>query len=472
MKRERSVKIIATLGPKTESIEAIEELYKTGVDVFRLNFSHGDHAEQAARVKNIRALEKKFNRPMTVLADMQGPKLRLSTFAKGSAEIQTGDTFVLDQTGKPGDNTRVTVPHPEIFDSVTPGTRLLIDDGKVALEVTHNNGKEITTQVVVGGTVSDKKGLNVPNAMLNMSALTQKDHEDLVAALDMDVDWIALSFVQRVEDVLEAREIVGNRASIISKIEKVSAVEQLDGIIDESDAIMIARGDLGVELPAEQVPAIQKRSIRMARRKSTPVVVATQMLDSMVNLPTPTRAEASDVANAVYDGADAVMLSAETTVGDYPVETVSMMDRIIKQVEQDPYYHRQLDELELAGEPRTAEAITMGATEIAKKLDAKVIVAYTESGTSALRVSHNRPDVTILALSPSAQIARRMNLVWGVYPDVIGQVSQFSALINQAKRYIPDHGFGQKGDYAVIVAGVPVGMKGSTNTIRVTKIKE
>ncbi len=471
MIRKRSVKIIATLGPKTEDLASIEKLYKTGVDVFRLNFSHGSHEEQAQRVKNVREIEKKFNRPIAVLADMQGPKLRLATFTNGSATIKTGDTFLLDQDKKPGDHTRVCVPHPEIFSSVTPGTRLLIDDGKVSLEVEANNGKQIATKVVVGGVVSDKKGLNVPNAILKMSALTAKDHEDLRAALDMGVDWVALSFVQRVEDVLEAREIIGTRAAIISKIEKVSAVENLDAIIDESDAIMIARGDLGVELPAEHVPAIQKRSIRMARRKSTPVVVATQMLDSMINLPTPTRAEASDVANAVYDGADAIMLSAETTVGAYPNEAVSMMDRIIKQVEQDPYYHRQLDELQTEVTIGTAEAISFGANEIAKALGAKVIVAYTETGASARRVSYLRPNVTILALSPSMDIARRMNLIWGVYPDTIPQVSQFSTLINQAKRYIPDNGFAQKGDYAVIVAGVPVGMKGSTNTIRVTKIK-
>ncbi len=472
MIRNRSVKIIATVGPETEDLKSIEKLYETGVDVFRLNFSHGSHKEHAQRVKNIRAAEKKFNRPIAILADMQGPKLRLATFAKGSAEIKTGDTFILDQKDEPGDSTRVKVPHPEIFDSVTPGTRLLVDDGKLAFEVVENSGDKITTKILVGGTISDKKGLNVPNAILKMSALTPKDHEDLVAALEMGVDWIALSFVQRVEDVLEAREIIGNRASIISKIEKISAVDNLDAIIDESDAIMIARGDLGVELPAEQVPAIQKRSIRIARRKSTPVVVATQMLDSMINLPTPTRAEASDVANAVYDGADAVMLSAETTVGKYPIETVSIMDRIIQQVEKDPYYHKQLDQLQVEGELRTADAISSGANAIANALGAKVIVAYTESGASANRVSHMRPNVKILALSPSVDIARRMNLVWGVYPDTIPQIHQFSALINQAKRYIPDHGFAQKGDYAVIVAGVPVGMKGSTNTIRVTRIKE
>ncbi len=471
MIRERSVKIIATLGPKTEDIDSIERLYKSGVDVFRLNFSHGSHEEQAQRVKNIREIEKKFNRPMAILADMQGPKLRLGQFVNDEADITTGDTFLLDQDSKPGDATRVCVPHPEIFQSVKKGTKLLIDDGKVSLQVTENSGKVITTKVIVGGKVSNNKGLNVPNALLNMSALTPKDHKDLKAALKMGVDWIALSFVQRVEDVIEAREIIGDKASIISKIEKVSAVENLDAIIEESDAIMIARGDLGVELPAEQVPAIQKRSIRMGRRQSKPVVVATQMLDSMIHLPTPTRAEASDVANAVYDGADAVMLSAETTVGAYPFETVSMMDRIIKQVEKDPYYHRQLDELEIETSINTADAVSMGANEIAKKLNAKVIIAYTETGASALRVSHQRPNVKILALSPSIKIARRMNLVWGVHPDTITQVDQFSALINQAKRYVPDKGFAKKGDYVIIVAGVPVGMKGSTNTIRVTKIK-
>lgn len=472
MRRHRSTKIIATLGPASSSIDRIRDLFTAGADVFRLNFSHGTAADHAARVEIIRALEKEFARPIGILMDLQGPKLRLGSFAAGKVALETGASFRLDLSKTPGDATRAPLPHPEVFKAVRPGSTILIDDGRVRLRVSKVGRDEAETEVAVGGTVSNNKGVNLPDVVLPLSPLTTKDRRDVATALELGADWIALSFVQRAADIAELRKIVGGAASVLAKLEKPSAIEYLDEILELSDAVMVARGDLGVEMPPEDVPSTQKMILRACHSTGTPAVVATQMLDSMVNAPTPTRAEASDVATAVYDGADAVMLSAETASGQYPVEAVRMMDRIVSRVERDPIFRQLVDTARVEPEATTADAISAAARQCAHTLSAAAIVTYTTSGSTARRAARERPDVPILGLTPKLETARRLALVWGVHSVKTGDAHSFGDMVERARRVAAREKLAKPGDRLVITAGVPFGTPGATNILRIAYVED
>lgn len=464
-------KIVATLGPASADRATIEALVHAGADVFRLNFSHGTHADHKARLDLIREIESDLGRPIGVLVDLQGPKLRVGTFANGPAMLVTGDPFRLELDGAVrGDATRVSLPHPEIFAALHPGAELLLDDGRLRLRVERCGPDFAETCVVNGGALSDRKGVNVPGVVLPLSAMTPKDKADLDFGLSLGVDWIALSFVQRAADIEEVKAIVQGRAGIVAKLEKPAAIDSLDAILDVTDAVMVARGDLGVEMPAEQVPAIQKRIVRACRQRGLPVIVATQMLESMVGAQVPTRAEASDVATAIYDGADAVMLSAESASGNYPVESVAMMDRIIAQTEADPHYRTVLDASHTPPSATTADAIGWAVRAVAGLLNVAALVAYTTSGASALRMARERPRASILGITPSASTARRLTLVWGVQPVLspdVPDVDRMTRLaIDTAKRLE----YARTGQTLVIAAGMPFGTSGSTNLLRIAQV--
>ncbi|MDB5662129.1 MAG: pyruvate kinase [Sphingomonas bacterium] len=468
--RNRKVRVLATLGPASSSPEMIRKLYLAGADAFRINMSHGAHAEKAEVIASIRAMEKELGRPTTVLVDLQGPKLRVGTFAAGSVELHVGASFVLDTDPTPGDATRVRLPHSEIFAALEPNARLLLDDGKMVLRVLEVEPTRIVTRVEVGGVLSNHKGLNVPDVVIPMAAMTDKDRADLAFALDNGADWVALSFVQRPEDVAEARRLIGGRAALLAKIEKPAAVERLDEILELADAVMVARGDLGVELPPERVPPLQKRIVETARRLGKPVVVATQMLESMIKSPSPTRAEVSDVATAIYDGADAVMLSAESAAGDWPVEAVAMMNSIAIAVEADPGYHARIHFTETLPDATTADALSFAANQITTTVSAKAIVCFTLSGSTARRISRERPSVPLLVLTPKVQTARRLGLLWGSHAVRTRDVKDFEEMVGKAKRMALRHGLGKAGDRIVIMAGVPFGMPGSTNVLHVVRL--
>ena len=467
MRRRRQTKIVATIGPTSSSKEMIRALFLAGVDVFRLNFSHGQQEEHAARLATIRELESEYGRPIAVLADLQGPKLRIGSFTEGQIKLEQGQTIRLDLNDTPGDETRVQVPHPEVFAAIGVDQYLLLDDGKVRLRVVHCGRDYAETVVEIGNRLSNRKGLNVPDAVLPLSPLTAKDRDDLRFAIDIGVDWIALSFVQRPEDVAEARRLIGGRAHLVVKVEKPSAVNHLDEIIELSDAMMVARGDLGVEMPAEDVPALQKRIVRHCRRAGKPVIVATQMLESMISAPTPTRAEASDVATAVFDGADAVMLSAETAAGQYPGEAVTMMDRIARRVERDPLYRTILDAVPFDLEETAADAITTAARQVASTVKAVAIVTYTTSGSTTLRAARARPEVPIICITSNLGTARRMALCWGVHAINTADVSTFSEMVKKACRLAQRAGLAEEGQRLVVTAGVPFGTPGNTNVLRI-----
>ncbi|MDF1794165.1 MAG: pyruvate kinase [Thalassobaculaceae bacterium] len=470
MRRFRSTKIVATLGPASSDAEMIRHLFEAGVDVFRFNFSHGSHEDHQERCDIVRALEQETGRPIAIMADLQGPKLRVGTFPDGPIDLAAGARFRLELKDGPGTVKRVTLPHPEIFAALEVGTDLLLDDGKVRLRVLKCDAKSADTEVITGGPLSDRKGVNVPGALLPLSALTPKDQNDMRFALDMGADWIALSFVQRPEDVAEARKLIAGRASVLVKLEKPAAIDQLDQIVEIADAVMVARGDLGVELPPEQVPPIQKRIVRLCRSLGKPVIVATQMLDSMVNAPSPTRAEASDVATAVYDNADAVMLSAETAAGKYPLESVTMMNQIIRTVESDDYYLSAAHANQPTPDRTVSDAITLAAREVAEAIDAGCIVTYTTSGSTTIRASRERPTVPILCITSSMKTARRLAMAWGVHAVAIAQEERFSAIVQRATEAAKSEGFAGTGDKVVITAGVPMGKPGSTNVLRVERI--
>ena len=471
LRRRRRTKIIATLGPSSSTPEMLARLFQAGADVFRLNFSHGSHDDHAARIAMIRELEKKVGRPIGILADVQGPKLRVGRFGGGRVSLQTGATFRLDLNPTPGDVTRVELPHPEILAAATIGTNLLLDDGKLRLRVTRVREDHLLTEVVVGGPLSDRKGVNVPDMVLPIPALTVKDREDLAFALDHGVDFIGLSFVQRPEDVAEARAIVAGRAWVMTKIEKPQALENLDAILALSDAVMVARGDLGVELPPEEVPLAQKRIVRAARARGLPVVVATQMLESMISAPAPTRAEASDVATAVFDGADAVMLSGETAAGQYPYEAVNIMDRIIARVEQDDGWRAMIEASRAAPEANAADAIAAAARQVAHTISASAICAFTASGSTALRAARERPEAPIIGLTPSTTTARRLAVVWGAHAVTVAEVSSMTETVNTATRVARAEGFASSGQEIIVIAGVPFGQAGTTNALRVARVK-
>jgi len=471
MRRLRRTKIVATVGPASAGRDTLRELFLAGADVFRLNFSHGSHADHAARLALLRELEVETGRPIGILADLQGPKLRVGTFADGPVQLQAGQALRLDLDPAPGDAQRVNLPHPEIFAALEPGAELLLDDGKLRLQVERCDAASADTRVLVGGRLSERKGVNVPGVLLPISALTAKDRADLDAALALGADWIALSFVQRPEDLEEARALIQGRAGLIAKLEKPAAIERLEDVIAAADAVMVARGDLGVELPAERVPAIQKRIVRACRRLGKPVIVATQMLESMIDSPVPTRAEASDVATAIYDGADAVMLSAESAAGKHPVAAVEMMNRIIEGTESDPLY-RQLMEVSHvpaeAGQADVAEAICCAMRRAAALLKAAAIVCYTSSGHTSLRAARERPEAPVLGLTPSLGVARRLALVWGVH-SVHGEgMSDVSEITAVASQVACRDGFAKPGDTIVTISGVPFGESGTTNLLRIT----
>jgi pyruvate kinase len=466
-----NAKIVATLGPASADRATIEALVRAGADVFRLNFSHGTHADHQARLEMIRAIEAEMERPIGVLLDLQGPKLRVGTFANGPARLVDGASFRLDlDRTTPGDDRRAPLPHPEIFAALQPGAELLLDDGRLRLVVETCGADFAETRVVNGGLLSDRKGVNVPGVVLPLSAMTAKDRADLDFGLSLGVDWIALSFVQRAADIEEVKAVVQGRAGIVAKLEKPAAIFSLDEILDVTDAVMVARGDLGVEMPAEQVPAIQKRIVRACRQRGLPVIVATQMLESMVSAPVPTRAEASDVATAIYDGADAVMLSAESASGQYPVASVAMMDRIIAQTEADPHYRDAIDASHTQPAANTPDAIGWAARSVAGLLDVAAVVAYTSSGSSALRMARERPRAPIIGMTPLREIARRLSLVWGVCPVVCNDVTGVDDMTERAIATARHLAFAQTGQTIVIAAGMPFGTPGSTNLLRIAQI--
>jgi pyruvate kinase len=449
----------------------IERLFRTGADVFRLNFSHGTHEDHAASIATVRALEKSSGRPIGLLADVQGPKLRIGRFAGGRVHLGQGQEFRLDMDPSPGNARRVQLPHPEILSAATPGTTLVLDDGKLRLRVAHNRGDHLLCEVMTGGALSDRKGVNVPDIVLDIPALTKKDRIDLDFALAHSVDFIGLSFVQRPEDVAQAKEIAAGRAWIVAKIEKPQALDQLDAVLDLADAAMVARGDLGVELPPEEVPLAQKRIVRAMRARGKPVIVATQMLESMINAPAPTRAEASDVAGAVFDGADAVMLSAETAAGQYPVEAVDMMDRIVTRVEQDEDWRHLTDAGRPPPEASISGAIASAACQVARTVGARAVAAFTMSGSTALRVSRDRPVPPIMGLVTDASIARRLAVAWGVHAVVTENATGMSDAVRRAVRIAREEGFARPGDVIVVAGGIPFGEPGTTNSLRVATVK-
>ncbi len=473
LRRNRNAKIVATLGPTSSSRDMVRDLFVAGVDVFRLNFSHGSADDHRARFAMLRELEQECGRPIAILADLQGPKLRVGTFADGPVQLHEGASFRLDLDPAPGNASRAGMPHPEIFAALVPGTQLLLDDGKLRLVVEQCGPDYAQARVLVGGKLSERKGVNVPDVVLPITALTPKDRRDLTLALELGADWIALSFVQRPEDVAEARALIGERALIVSKLEKPAAVDCLDAIVALSDAVMVARGDLGVELPAERVPAIQKRIVRSCRRYGKPVIVATQMLESMIDSPVPTRAEASDVATAIYDGADAVMLSAESASGKHPLAAVEMMNRIIQQVEADPSY-RQLMEAShtqaLPGAVDVAQAVCCAMRRAVPLLQAAAIVCYTSSGNTSLRAARERPEAPILSLTPHIETARRLALAWGVHSVHIEDVADVSAMTAMACTVASHTGFARSGQTIVTIAGMPFGEAGSTNLLRIVQV--
>lgn len=470
MRRSRRARILATLGPASSDKATIAKLFDAGADVFRINMSHTNHDRLRHLVAAIREVEIESGRPIGILVDLQGPKLRIGTFTEGRVALEVGQSFVLDSRAAPGDTKRVYLPHHEIFSALEPGHRLLLDDGKVQLRVTRCTKTRAVTVVEAGTTLSDRKGVNVPDSVLALSALTPKDRSDLEAGLNAGADWIALSFIQRPEDLAEVKKIARGRAGVLAKLEKPQAIARLDAIIEYADALMVARGDLGVELPLERVPGIQKHITRAARRAGKPVVVATQMLESMISAPVPTRAEVSDVATAVFEGADAIMLSAESAAGEFPVEAVATMDRIAVEVERDPIYrniiYAQRNEPEATG----PDAISAAARQIAETLNVAAICCYTTSGATAIRVARERPQTPIVAISPIVETTRRLALVWGLHCAFGEDPNDVATMVDRACQVSVDEGIARPGDRIIVIAGVPFGTPGATNLLRIAFI--
>jgi len=472
LRRERSLKIVATLGPASSTYDTIQALFETGADVFRLNMSHGSHDDIRIKHQIIRDIERDLGRPIGILADLQGPKLRCGVFANETEELVEGQKFRFDLDETPGDASRTNLPHKEIFAALEPDTTLLVNDGKIRLKVDECGPDFANCTVQVGGEISNRKGVNVPDVVLPVAALSEKDKADLEFACGLGVDWLALSFVQRPEDVTEARALADGRAAIISKIEKPTAVENFASILEVSDGIMVARGDLGVELPVYAVPPIQKRLIRACRVVGKPVIVATQMMESMIESPVPTRAEVSDVATAIYEGADAVMLSAESAMGNYAVEAVSTMNNVAVEVESDPNYLKVIAASRVRSSTTIPEAITLAAREIAETTDIKAICCFTESGSTAVLVSREKAMVPIIALTPNVGTARRLALVWGLHTVVTSEVARFKLAVVSAARAARRYEFAAEDDKIVVIAGVPFNTAGSTNILRVAPVDE
>ena len=472
MRRLRNVKIVATLGPASSDYATIRALFEAGADVFRLNMSHGTHDDIRARHTIIRKVEADLGRPIGILADLQGPKLRVGTFANGSEELVGGAKFRMDLAATLGDVTRVQLPHPEIFAALEPGASLLVNDGKIRVVVDDCGTDYANCTVTVGGTISNRKGVNVPDVLLPVAALSDKDRVDLEFACELGVDWLALSFVQRPEDVIEARTLARGRAALMAKIEKPAAVKAYDAILQVSDGIMVARGDLGVELPVYTVPPIQKRLIRGARAAAKPVIVATQMLESMIEAPVPTRAEVSDVATAIYEGADAIMLSAESAAGKYPIEAVTTMNNVAIAVEKDPTYRQVIEASRQIRRESIADGIVAAAREIAEATNIKAICSFSQSGTTAALVSRERPKVPIIALTPLMSTARRLALTWGTHCVICEPQERLKGAVLAAVKAARADGFAGVEDMIVLTAGVPFNVKGTTNVLRVAPCDE
>ncbi|MEL7049123.1 MAG: pyruvate kinase, partial [Pseudomonadota bacterium] len=472
--RNRRVKLVATLGPASSPVEVMEELFIAGVDVFRINMSHASHEVAAQLHQQVRALSQKHKHAIGILADLQGPKFRLGNFADERVHLETGAEFVFDQNQKDdGTERRVFLPHPKIFQSVRPGERLLLDDGKLPMQVLSNDGSQITAKVDVGGPLSSRKGISLPDTLLPVGPLTPKDEADLEFVLKLGVDWIALSFVQRSQDVIDAKKRIGDAAAVMVKIEKPAAIDDLNAIIAAADGFMVARGDLGVEMPIEQVPGLQKKITRKARAAGKPVVVATQMLESMISAPTPTRAEVSDVATAVFEGADAVMLSAESAVGKYPIKAIEMMDRIAIEVETDKGYEAILYAWQSEPQPTPADAIAAAAHAIAATVKLSAIVCYTATGSTALRVARERPRLPVMGLTPIAETAHRLSAVWGLHSVILDEdPSNLADMVHKACQIAYDEGFVKAGEGILITGGVPLGTPGTTNMIRIAFVTE
>ena len=472
MRRQRRTKVVATLGPASGTREMIGKLFEAGADVFRINMSHTNHERLRELVTSIRAVEADHDRPIGILVDLQGPKLRLGTFADGAAMIDKGQSFILDADPAPGDSKRVQLPHPEIFAAIKAGDALLIDDGKLRLVATEVTPQRIVALVEIGGKVSNRKGVSLPDTVIPLAALTAKDIADLEAALAIGVDWIALSFIQRPEDIAEAKKLTRGRAAVMAKIEKPQAVARLSDILELADALMVARGDLGVEMPLEKVPGVQKEMTRACRRAGKPVVVATQMLESMIASPVPTRAEVSDVATAIFDGADAIMLSAESASGQYPVEAVATMNRIAEEVEDDSAYLPSVHLLHTEPEPTGADAIAAAARQVAETLDLPAIVCWTSSGSTGMRVSRERPNCPIIAISPIDGTGRKLSVVWGIHCVIDEDAHDQDDMVERACRIAFKERFAKSGQRIIIVAGVPLGTPGATNFMRVAYVGE
>ena len=472
LRRNRNVKIVATLGPSSSTEEMVSRLFEEGVDVFRLNLSHGLHDEIKKRHEIIRKVENKFKRPICILADLQGPKLRCGDFKDRQAELVDGQTFIFDKEKALGNSKRVYIPEFEVFKSLKKGSKVLVNDGKIKLVVKEVSENFVSTEVLVGGIISDKKGINVPDQLLPLSAISKKDLSDLEFVCNLGIEWLGLSFVQRAKDIKEAKKIVRGRAAILSKIEKPSAVDAFDEILEETDAVMIARGDLGVELPIETLPPIQKRLVRQCRDSGKPVIVATQMMESMINSPVPTRAEVSDVAQAIYEGADAVMLSAESAVGNYPIEAVRTMNSIATEVEKEKTYRQLIESSRTPLKGDVSEAITVAAREVAETTNVKVICCFTETGTTASLTSRERPKVPIIALTPKITIARRLTLNWGLHCIVTEELERFKMAVVNAAKAARMYGFANNDDKIIVIAGVPFNVSGTTNILRVAPADE
>jgi len=471
MRRLRNVKIVATLGPASSDKAMIRALFEAGADVFRLNMSHGSHDELRLRHQYIREIENECDRPIAILADLQGPKLRCGVFTRGHEILEAGAIFRMDLDPAEGDGHRVNLPHPEIFAVLEAGQALLVNDGKIRLRVT-SCGKDFAECIVeVGGEISNRKGVNVPDAILPLAALSEKDRDDLEFACTLGVDWLALSFVQRPQDVTEARDLVAGRAAILSKIEKPAAVKCFTDILAVSDGIMVARGDLGVELPVQNVPPVQKRLVKSCRHAGKPVIVATQMMESMIASPVPTRAEVSDVATAIYEGADAIMLSAESAAGDFPVEAVRTMNDVAIEVESDPTYREEIEASRTRARTSVADAITVAAREVAETTEVVAICCFTHSGTTALKVARERPRVPIIALTPLVGTAQRLCLSWGMHCVMTSEVRRFKMAVVSAARAAEEYGFGTDEDSIVVTAGIPFNVPGTTNILRVSQIE-
>ena len=472
LRRNRNVKIVATLGPSSSTEEMVSRLFEEGVDVFRLNLSHGLHDEIKKRHEIIRKVENKFRRPICILADLQGPKLRCGDFKDKQAELVTGQTFVFDKERDIGNSKRVYLPEFEVFKSLNKDSKVLVNDGKIKLVVKEVSENFVSTEVLVCGIISDKKGINVPDQLLPLSALSKKDLSDLEFVCNLGIEWLGLSFVQRAKDIKEAKKIVRGRAAILSKIEKPSAVDAFNEILEETDAVMIARGDLGVELPIETLPPIQKRLVRQCRDSGKPVIVATQMMESMINSPVPTRAEVSDVAQAIYEGADAVMLSAESAVGNYPIEAVRTMNSIATEVEKEKTYRQLIESSRTPLKGDVSDAITVAAREVAETTNVKVICCFTETGTTASLTSRERPKVPIIALTPKITIARRLTLNWGLHCTVTEELERFKMAVVNAAKAARMYGFANNDDKIIVIAGVPFNVSGTTNILRVAPADE